>query len=46
MYEVLGFYKFIKINYLKRKKKFFNTKKKIFNPLVNFLKKINFENLH
>ena len=30
---------------VKRKKKFFNTKKKIFNPLVNFLKKINFENL-
>ena len=36
----------IRRNYFKkRKKKFFNTKKKIFNPLVNFLKKINFDNL-
>ena len=36
----------IRKNYFnKRKKKFFSTKKNFFNPLVNFLKKRNFDNL-
>ena len=36
----------IRKNYFnKRKKKFFDTKKKIFDPLVNLLKKKNFDNL-
>ena len=36
----------IRKNYFKkRKKKFFNTKKNFFYPLVNFLKKRNFDNL-
>ena len=30
---------------VKRKKKYFNTKKKIFDPLINFLKKRKFNNL-